>query len=93
MQDILHTSEGFTLKDGDLAIGESTLQDVERIIICAKGEQPLSLLTGVNINTKLNGITGNVKMKKILRTELKKDGFKRVDFSMVGNELTVSAKR
>lgn len=74
VHDILLDEDGdLLIKNGDLAIGESTQQHERLLLLCQKGELKLHPLVGVGIRDYLNDENPQ-NLKTEIRRQFKADG-------------------
>ena len=94
MTDYLLTDTGdLSIVNGDFAIGDSELQDIELLITSAKGAWKEHPLTGVGIRQLVKSRATEVRIKRDINEQLTLDGFKSIDIDIDYPNVQVDANR
>jgi hypothetical protein len=84
-------SGGLLIKDGDLAIGESTAQHQNDLLLLQKGALKYEPLIGVGVADFVDD-EGMEDMFRTIRKEYAKDGMKVNELKEVNGELIIDAE-
>jgi len=83
------------IRGGNFKIGESEVPEQNRIIEAFPGEYKRTPLVGVGIEQYLNAAMNKNELKRLIKKELVKDGFKvdRIDISDDFSEIDIEASK
>lgn len=79
------------IKDGDLVVGESSLQHQKDLLLLQKGELKYEPLIGVGIADFMDD-EGTEDLFRTIRKEFAKDGMKVKELKEVNGELMIDAE-
>lgn len=92
MKDILTTTDyDLEIIGGDFALGESTAQHLEMLLLSKQGEWKESPLTGCNIQQAKNG-TITRSLDRHIRIQLEADGFTADTLQLTEKGINVKGK-
>lgn len=91
---LLDQNNDIRIENGDFVTGESTAQEIERILVGFKGSFKAFPLLGVEIGRKLKSRETAQEIQREVNEQLEYDGFARVDFKIEDSEnFTINAER
>lgn len=94
MNDILLDEAGdLAFENGDLSVGESSQQEIELLLSTHRGEWKESPLTGAGLPQTIKSRATRNAIRKIINSELERDGFVDVDTLIDFPTIRVDAKR
>ena len=95
MKDILLDAQAdLSFKNGDIVIGESTTQEIERVLLAFKGDFKKYPLLGVEFARKLKSRETSSGIRREVNEQLQYDGFDWVEFNIDDSEnFTINAER
>ncbi|WP_312399478.1 oxidase [Chryseobacterium sp.] len=94
MNDFLLTDGDLSFVGGDLALGESTQQEIEAILIAFKGEFKNAPLVGAEMPRMLKARNTRQNITREVNEQLQYDGFTNIDFNIRDAEnFTINAER
>ena len=91
---LLNDQNGITTLNGDFAVGESSQQEIEAVLIAFKGEYKNTPLLGAEIKRMLKARNTRQGITREVNEQLKYDGFQNIDFKIQDSEnFTINAQR
>ena len=86
---ILDENWDLTFKDGDFAVGESTVQEVATILQLTQGDLKSDPVLGPNLVQLLNAKIGNDEFRRRVKIHLARDG---KDYNDMKNLINIKEK-